>query len=139
MSPTPYLRFEGQCSAALQFYAEVLGGQVTMMHLYSNAPPGTGMPPAPEGWVMHGRVVWPGGGMLMGSDGGMGPYTGVHGITLSAQGETVADGQRIFDALAQGGQVQMAFAPTFWALGFGALVDRFGVPWMVNVEAPMPA
>ena len=41
--------------------------------------------------------------------------------------------QRVFDALAVGGQVTMPFAATFWSPGFGMVTDRFGTPWMVNV------
>ena len=44
------------------------------------------------------------------------------------------EGGRIFNALTQGGQVQMPFAATFWAQGFGVVTDRFGTPWMVNAE-----
>jgi PhnB protein len=45
-----------------------------------------------------------------------------------------AEGQRIFNALAEGGQVFMPYQKTFWAEGFGMLVDRFGMTWMVNCE-----
>ena len=46
---------------------------------------------------------------------------------------SMAEGQRVFDALAAGGQVTMPFAATFWSPGFGMVTDRFGTPWMVNV------
>ena len=61
------------------------------------------------------------------------------GISLSVNCTDVAEGERTFQALAVGGTVKMAFSTTFWSPGFGMLVDRFGVPWMVNVEAPAPA
>jgi len=138
-APTAYLQFDGRCAEALAFYAETLGGTLGMMFKYSEAPPGTEMPPAPAHWIMHGRVQWPGGGMLMGSDGGMQPYSGIHGVCLSVTASDVAEGERTFQALAAGGKVQMPFAPTFWSPGFGMLVDRFGVPWMVNVEHQPPA
>lgn len=138
-APTAYLQFDGRCAEALAFYAETLGGKVLMLSKYSDAPPNTGMPPAPAHWIMHGRLQWPGGGMLMGSDGGMEPYAGVKGISLSVNCSDVAEGERTFQALAVGGTVKMAFSTTFWSPGFGMLVDRFGVPWMVNVEAPSPA
>ena len=138
-SPTAYLQFDGTCAEALTFYAETLGGKVLMMSKYSDAPPNESMPPVPAHWVMHGRLQWPGGGMLMGSDGGMEPFAGVKGVSLSVNCGDVAEGQRVFDALAAGGTVKMPFGVTFWSPGFGMLVDRFGVPWMVNVEATASA
>ena len=55
-------------------------------------------------------------------------------IRVALQPASVAEGTRIFDALAEGGQVVMPFAETFWAAGFGHLIDRWGTNWMVNVE-----
>jgi PhnB protein len=138
-SPTAYLQFDGRCAEALTFYGETLGGKVIMMSKYSEAPPNARMPPVPAHWVMHGRLQWPGGGMLMGSDGGMEPYSGIKGVSLSVNYPDVAQGERAFKALAAGGTVKMPFGPTFWSPGFGMLVDRFGVSWMVNVDAPVPA
>jgi len=80
-----------------------------------------------------------GGGMLMGSDGGPEPYGGVKGVSLSVNCADRVEGERTFKALAAGGTVKMPFASTFWSPGFGMLVDRFGVPWLVNVETPAPA
>jgi PhnB protein len=136
--PTAYLQFDGRCAEALAFYGETLGGKVAMMSKYGDAPAGAGMPHAPAHWVMHGRLQWPGGGMLMASDGGMEPYAGIKGVSLSVNCGDVAEGEKAFKALAVGGTVKMAFAATFWSPGFGMLVDRFGVPWMVNVDGPMP-
>jgi PhnB protein len=133
-APIAYLQFDGNCAEALTFYAGALGGKVLMMSKYSDAPPQEGLPPVPAHWVMHGRLQWPEGGMLMGSDGGMEPYAGVKGVSLSINCDDVEDGRRKFDALADGGTVKMPFSSTFWSPGFGMLVDRFGVPWMVNVE-----
>jgi len=134
--PTAYLQFDGRCAEALAFYAEVLGGRVIMMSKYSDAPPNSAMPPVPAHWIMHGRLSWPHGGMLMGSDGGMEPYAGIKGVGLNVNCADVAQGEKVFHALAAGGTVKMPFSATFWSPGFGMLVDRFGVPWMVNVEAP---
>jgi len=62
------------------------------------------------------------------------PFEGHKGFSLSVQATSVDDGKKLFDALAQGGQVTMPYGPQFWAVGFGMLNDRFGVPWMVNCE-----
>lgn len=138
-APTAYLQFDGNCGEALAFYAETLGGRVVMLSKYSDAPADTSMPPVPEHWIMHGRVEWPGGGLLMGSDGGMEPFAGIKGCSLSISCDDVAAGEKIFAALATGGTVKMPFASMFWSPGFGMLTDKFGVPWMVNVEGPPPA
>ena len=60
------------------------------------------------------------------------PYEGMKGFSLSLIYPTVADAQRVFDALAKGGQVHMPLQKMFWAEAFGMLVDRFGTPWMIN-------
>ena len=133
--PSAYLQFDGRCAEALSFYAQTLGGRVLMMSKYSEAPANTDMPPVPAHWVMHGRLQWPDGGMLMGSDGGMQPYEGIKGVSLSVNCTDVAEGGEIFHALAIGGTIKMPFSATFWSPGFGMLVDQFGVPWMVNVDA----
>jgi PhnB protein len=46
----------------------------------------------------------------------------------------VADAERIFNALADGGKVGMPLQQTFWAARFGMVTDRFGIPWMINCE-----
>jgi PhnB protein len=58
------------------------------------------------------------------------------GFSVSLGIDDPAEADRIFNALAEGGKVGMAIQPTFWALRFGMLVDRYGTPWMVNCEKP---
>jgi PhnB protein len=55
-------------------------------------------------------------------------------VTYSA--DDVDRARTIFDALAEGGEVQMPFGPAFWSPGFGGCVDRYGVSWMVDVVVP---
>jgi PhnB protein len=136
MSPNAYLQFDGRCAEALAFYAEALGGRIEMMSKYSEAPPNAQMQPVPEHWIMHGRISWPNGGLLMGSDGGPTAFAGYQGFSLSVNCASVEQGRSAFERLAVGGQVRLPFGPTFWGPGFGMLVDRFGVGWMVNVDQP---
>jgi PhnB protein len=56
------------------------------------------------------------------------------GITLSLQARSTDEADRLFNALADGGQIVMPIGPTFWSPKFGMVKDRFGVPWMVNTE-----
>ncbi|HEX7050218.1 MAG TPA: VOC family protein, partial [Longimicrobiales bacterium] len=81
--------------------------------------------------VMHARLVTDG-AVLMGSDAPPGQSVQPQGIYVLVQVDDPADAERIFHALADGGQVTMPIAKTFWAERFGMLVDRFGIPWMVN-------
>jgi len=133
-----YLIFDGTCAEAMRFYERTLGGKMEMMMTHAEVPKVPNAPPSPPGAadrIRHARLTIDGGGTLMASDSMVGqPYAGMKGFSLSLAYPTVADGKRIFDALAAGGQVTMPFAKTFWAEGFGMLVDRYGTSWMVNVE-----
>jgi PhnB protein len=62
------------------------------------------------------------------------PYEGIKGVSITLNYATTAEAQKIFTALAEGGQVTMPMQPAFWARTWGMLVDRFGTPWIVNGE-----
>lgn len=132
----PYLFFsDGRCAEAFDRYHEIFGGERQVM-TNADAPEADRMPGAEPHHVMHASITI-GDGVLMGSDdptGDGGPKTG---IAVSYTATDLGDGQRVFEALADGGEVQMPFSPTFWSPGFGACVDRFGVSWMVDT-APAP-
>ena len=131
-----YLFFGGRCEEALNFYRTAIGAQVQMLMLYKDspepAPPGV-LAPGFENKVMHSsfRV---GETMVMASDGcGEGLTFGGFSLSLTVPNEAEAD--RAFAALADGGQVTMPLNKTFWSPRFGMLKDRFGVGWMVIVNA----
>lgn len=132
-----YLSFDGRCDEALDFYAAALGGRKTMRSTYGEAPPSPGMPPTPADWkgrIMHARIEARG-LTLMGSDMPPGmPFEGYKGFSLTVSVHDKAEGERLFQALSEGGRVTMPYGATFWSPGFGMLTDRFGVPWMVNCE-----
>jgi PhnB protein len=126
-----YLFFDGNCADAMRFYERTLGGKLEMM-THGQSPMADQTPPGSAGRIMHARLDLDG-GVLMASDSMVGqPYGGMKGFSLALEYPTVADARRVFDALAEGGQVTMAMQKTFWAEAFGMLVDRFGTPWMVN-------
>ncbi len=131
------LSFRGQCREAFEFYAKVLGGKIAAAMPYSDAPPD--MPITDDkykDWLMH---CWldVGDQALMGADMDVEWAPGVdkpkNGFDVSLHTEDLAEGRRWFEALSEGGRQIMPFEATFWSPGFGSLVDRFGVPWMVNV------
>jgi PhnB protein len=138
MKLNPYLNFQGDCREALEAYAQILGGRLGDVMTFAGTPAEEHVPAEWRGKVMHATLDL-GDGVLMASDvppgmcsgGGQGPGGGTH---VALHPASVAEGSRIFDALAEGGQVVMPFTETFWAAGFGHVIDRWGTNWMVNVE-----
>ena len=133
----PYLFFGGRCEEALEFYRTALGAQVDLLMRYKEspepAPPGT-IPPGFEDKVMHASFRI-GGTALMASD-GCEETRSFEGFSLSLAVPTEAEADRAFVALAEGGKVRMPLTKTFWSPRFGVLTDRFGLSWMISVEAP---
>ena len=131
-----YLSFNGNCAEAFDFYGKCLGGKTLFSMTFGESPMGEQTPADYKGKIMH-ATFEARGQKIMGSDMPPGmPFEGYNGFSLSVQSNDVDEGRRMFDALAAGGQITMPYGPQFWAAGFGMLVDKFGVPWMVNVEAP---
>jgi PhnB protein len=141
MEIQPYILFNGRCEEAIAFYGSALNAQVLMKLRAKDAPPDPSHPVPPEhaDKIMHATLVIGKTHVLM-SDGDVRSSNTVHaGFSLSVTADDLESGQRYFNALSQGGQITMPFQQTFWTPGFGTLVDKFGVPWMVNVrheEAP---
>ncbi|NMY39978.1 VOC family protein [Pseudomonas sp. WS 5013] len=126
-----YLIFDGRCAEAFRFYAEAIGGELQLMS-FADSPVYADVPPEHRERTMH-ACLSRDGQLLMGSDTMPGqPYEGIKGCHISLQAEDMAQAERLFQALAAGGQVQMPLQRTFWAEGFAMLSDRFGVPWMIN-------
>ncbi len=132
----PYLFFNGRCEEAVEFYKKAIGAEVQMLMRNSEspepAPPGV-LPPGSENKVMH-TSFKVGDTVVMASDGHNGGTPDFKGFSLSITVADAAAAKRMFDALAEGGQVQMPLDKTFWAPLFGMLTDRFGVAWMVSAE-----
>ena len=134
MKLNPYLIFDGQCKAAFTYYQQCLGGTIEMMMTFGESPECGDIPPSARDHIMHARYVVDD-QVLMGSDTTpQYPHEGIKGCSISLNVDRVADAERIFNALADGGSVQMPLGKTFWAERFGMCTDRFGVPWMINCE-----
>ena len=136
------LSFRGQCREAFEFYARVLGGEIAAAVPYGAPPPGLPADPGVKDWLMH---CWlqVGDQALMGADmdSAWAPNieTPKNGFDVTLHTEDKAEGQRWFDQLSEGGKAVMPFGETFWSPGFGSLVDRFGIPWMINTNPPADA
>ncbi|HUF65585.1 MAG TPA: VOC family protein [Gemmatimonadaceae bacterium] len=131
----PYLSFDGDCEAAFRFYAEVLDGTIEAMMTNRDSPVAGETPADWQDKILHASLRVDD-EVLMASDAPPGMYSRPQGLHVSIGLSDVARAERIFNALAEGGTVQMPFEETFWALRFGMVADRFGTPWMINCEKP---
>ena len=133
MQVQPYLFFDGRCEEALEFYKKALGAEVEMLLRFKDSPepPQPGMcPPGSDDKVMHAsfRV---GDTQVMASDGRCQGKPAFQGFALTITAKSEAEADKLFNALGNGGQVQMPLAKTFFSPRFGMVADKFGVGWMV--------
>ena len=129
----PYLSFNGTCEEAFSFYATCLGGELGPIFRYAGTPL---LDQVPHDWqdkVMH-TTLTVGGQTLMAGDVAPDRYEAPKGFSLSLHTKSVADAERVFRELSQGGKVEVPLAETFCAARFGMVVDRFGVPWLINCD-----
>lgn len=138
MQVQPYLFFDGRCEEALEFYKSAIGAQVTMLMRFKENPEpagGAGCGPNPISGekIMHAAFLL-GKSLVMASDGMAAGKPEFKGISLSLSATDEAHAQRLFDALAAGGQIQMPLSKTFFSPSFGMVADKFGVSWMVIVD-----
>ena len=131
----PYLFFDGRCDEALEFYRSKLGAEVTALVRFKESPDPNACPPGAAEKVMHSNFRI-GETTLMASDGQCQGQPNFEGFSLSLTAPNEAEADRLFAALADGGQVQLPLAKTFFSPRFGMVADRFGVPWMVIVVPP---
>ncbi len=133
MQLNPYLYFNGQCQAAFKFYKQVLSGKIEAIMSHAGTPAEEHVPANWRDKVLHARMTV-GDTVLMASDAPPDHYEKPQGFSVTVQIKDPVEAERIFNALAENGSVQMPFQETFWATRFGMCVDRFGIPWMVNCE-----
>jgi PhnB protein len=136
MQVQPYLFFDGRCEEALDFYARAVGAKVEMLMRFKESPdphpPGM-LPPGAENKVLH-ATMRIGDTQVMASDGECKGRPSFQGFSLSLTARDEAEAKRRFNALADGGKVQLPLQKTFFSPSFGMLTDRFGVGWMVIVQ-----
>ncbi|KAF1697640.1 VOC family protein [Pseudoxanthomonas koreensis] len=136
------LSFRGQCREAFEFYAKVLGGKITAAFPYSGAPVDMPVGEQYKDWLMHAWLEV-GDQALIGADMDVDWAPGVDkpksGFDISLHTNDVEEARRWYEQLSEGGKQVMPFGQTFWSPGYGNLIDRFGVPWMVNTNPPADA
>lgn len=132
MQLNPYISFGANALEALEFYAKALDGEVASAMKMGDMPDQSWVNDENRHLLAHGHVEFDGGEIH--ASGMPGPPPAYDGVTLQISCPDPARGKELFDRLADGGEVTMAFAETFWAKGFGTLKDRYGVAWMVNCQ-----
>jgi PhnB protein len=130
-----YLSFDGKCEEAIEFYKRALGANVNMLMRFKDSPekPPAGCGPTDPNKVMHAQFQI-GETVIMASDGRATGNPKFEGFNLSLVVKTEADADKAFNALADGGKVEMPLAKTFFSARFGMVKDKFGVFWMVLVR-----
>jgi PhnB protein len=131
----PYLFFNGNCEEAFKFYERALDAKIDAMMTHEGTPMADQTPPGWQKKIMHARILV-NGIPLMGSDSPPDSYKTPQGFSISIAIKDASEAERVFKALAENGTVQMPLQETFWALRFGMLIDRFGIPWMINCDRP---
>ena len=129
----PYISFADNARQAMEFYRSVFGGNLTL-----NTFGDMGAQDSPDAdKIMHGMLETDNGYTIMAADtpAGMDRSPG-NNITVSLSGDDAADLHRYWDKLAEGGTVTMPLEKQRWGDEFGMCVDRFGIPWMINISQP---
>jgi PhnB protein len=133
MKLTTYLRFNGSCEAAFARYAEIFGGTVEELVRHGDSPIGRRMAPDRRNAILHARLAI-GDQVLMGSDAPPDIHRPASGFYVAVAFDVPAEAERVFAALADGGQVRQPLTKTFFSSRFGMVADRFGILWMVLVS-----
>lgn len=137
-----YLNFNGNTEQAFVFYRSVFGGEFSGgIRRFRDVPVAPGQPPMPAdtlNLVVHVELPLLGGHVLMGTDApqsmGFTVQAG-NNVHINLEPDTRAQAQQLFNALAEGGTVDMPLQDMFWGAYYGSLTDRFGIHWMVNCES----
>ncbi len=135
MQVNPYLNFDGRAEEAFDFYQSIFGGEFSAKIAMSDAPGGDKLPEAEQNRIMHIGLPIGGGAILMASDilPSMGhKYEPGNNVYISLHPDSKEEADRLFNGLAEGGEVEMPIADQFWGDYYGSLTDKFGIKWMVN-------
>ncbi len=138
MQMNVHLNFPGNCAEAFAFYRDVFGSKDAFSMTYGEAPAGVPIPPNWNDKILHTSISI-GGAVLMGCDAPPGRSKPIEGVQISMQSSDEAEARRIYEALKEGGKVDMPMAPTFWSPLFGMCTDKFGVAWMVGMPGSAQA
>lgn len=135
MELEPYLFITGgKCEEALNFYKRIFGGDIAEVMRWKEAPAEMSMPAELGNRIMHATFRSPA-VKFMASDAQPTTQYGDGPISLSLSTKDESEAKRLFDALAQGGKVEVPLEKAFWGALFGMLTDKYGIDWMVNCQS----
>lgn len=137
VKPSIYLNFDGRCEAAFRFYERCFGGKVTSLLTWGDSPMAKDAPSEWASKILHatlrvGDVVLAGGDMLPQG------YERPRGFTVLLGLSDPVDAERIYNALAEEGTINVPLQETFWATRYAWVTDRFGIPWTINCGGVEP-
>ncbi|MCG8413796.1 MAG: VOC family protein [Pseudomonadales bacterium] len=129
-----YLTFNGNCREAIEHYAKVFDGEITIMNTFAEMPadPEHPMPDALKDQIMHCTLQLKPGVILMASDTMEGDVSQGNNFTISVVPDSKEEVETLCAALSEGGEVTMLPADTFWGAYFAMCRDKFGINWMFN-------
>jgi len=133
-----YVSFNGNTEEAFNFYKSALGGKITHLQRFSDAPNGGQMADADKNKVMHIALEAPNGVRLMGNDhldfmGG--PFKSGNNFSLSLHPDSEEVADKMFNNLSAGGTITVPMSKAPWGDYFGMFTDKFGIKWMINKAA----
>lgn len=133
MTLTPYITFDGNCEEALNFYVKAFNGEIKDLMRFEGSPAEQFTKDKQK--VLHSHFAAKG-ILFMASDSGDGglPLAKNGMVHLSINFDDLAEEEKVFHALSEGGKVTMPLQDTFWGARFGMLTDKFGVNWMFNCD-----
>lgn len=128
----PYFAFDGNCEEAMNFYHQILGGEMELM-TFEKGP--MEVPPSHLGKIMHALIRLEGGAQIMASD-TMPGQEAIPGsnVSISINEPNPEKAKKIFAGLSESGAIVMPLEMTFWKALFGMCIDRYGHSWMVNCQ-----
>lgn len=133
-----YLNYGGNCEQAFRFYEQHLGAKIVFMMKHGESPDTSSVPPEMKDKILYANLTL-GETQLMASDVPASNFQPMRSVYLSLSVDTSAEADRIYNLLAEGGQIFMPISETFFAFRFGMLRDQFGTSWMIIHERPMPS
>jgi PhnB protein len=141
MVVNPYLNFNGNTEEAFNFYKSVFGGEFLTVMRMTDTPDSDKLSPDMKNLIMHIALPLGNGNIMMGTDAteSMGFHlTFGNNQYLCVSPDSKEQSDTLFNALAEGGNVEMPLADMFWGAYYGSLTDKFGIKWMINFQTQQP-
>jgi PhnB protein len=126
------LAFGGRCREAFELYEKVLRGRIVIMNLFGDtdaALPPNSAAAAPD--QVRFAELQVGDSSILGNDLPASEFKKMQGFNIALHVPSAAEARRIFDAFAEGGQIDTPLSEVAWSPAFGIVTDRFGTPWLI--------